>query len=102
MSKNDSKNDIYTTVYTTVPDSPVLPDKFDCRVRRRHLTRGIVSLEDLKTFRKNLPDDAAFADYRDFDALVKDDGSDAFSNLSSSNRALAAAAAPTNGGSTTH
>jgi hypothetical protein len=100
MSKNDSKTDISTIIYTTVPDSPVLPDKFDCRVRRRHLTRGIVSLEDLKNFRKNLPDDSSMADYRDFDALVKDDGSDAFSNLSANGRP--ANVAPAAGGSTTH
>jgi hypothetical protein len=96
MSKVDSKNEIYTTV----ADSPVLPDKFDCRVRRRHLTRGIVSLEDLKTFAKNLPDDSAVAEFRDFDALVKDDGSDAFSNLSQSQKGVATGG--TTGGSTTH
>jgi hypothetical protein len=96
MSKNELKNEIYTTA----PDSPVLPDKFDCRVRRRHLTRGVVTLEDLKGYAKNLPDDSSFAEYRDFETLVKDDGSDAFSNLSNSGRAA------TNGGSvggtTTH
>ncbi len=93
MSKIETKDEIYTVA----PDSPVLPDKFDCRVRRRHLTRGVVSLEDLKVFAKNLPDDAVNAEFRDFEALVKDDGSDAFSNLSNANRGTV-----TPSGTTTH
>lgn len=70
------------SVYFTAPDSPVLPDKFDCRVRRRHLTRGILNLVDLQKHQKSLPDEAAVAEFRDYDTLIdsEDNDSDGVSN----------------------
>lgn len=60
-------------IYFTHPNSPVLPDKFDVRVRLRHLTRGALTFDDVKKHLAALPDDAAFADFRDYDAVVKED-----------------------------
>jgi hypothetical protein len=64
------------TIYFTDPDSPVLPNKFDCRVRRRHLTRGVLTQDELKKFHKTLPDESNVAEFRDYDALLEVDDND--------------------------
>lgn len=80
MKKDAGSNQSnFVNEYPVPHDSPVLPNKFDVRVRRRHLTRGLISLDELKDHAKTLVDEAHFAEYRDFDALINDDGSDILS-----------------------
>jgi hypothetical protein len=61
------KND---KIYYAPEGSPVVPDKFDVRTRLRSLTRGLISHDDVKKYRENLPDDAANADFRPFAEII--------------------------------
>jgi hypothetical protein len=62
--------------YKRPDSSPVLPDAFDCRIRLRSLTRGEITQADLKKYHDALPDDAANADFRDYDQLMSQEGAD--------------------------
>ena len=75
MSQKDS-------VYFAPEGSPVVPGRFDSRIRRRSLTRGIVTRDELKAHLNNLPDDKAVADFRDYEALVKDESVESSSGSS--------------------
>jgi len=66
MAKNDE-------VYYTPAGSPVLPDQFDVRVRLRSLSKGTLSYADLNKHLANLPDESAYADFRSYDAVTKDE-----------------------------
>ncbi len=60
------------SIYFVPADSPVLPSKYDVRVRLRYLTRGEITLQELKKHKESLPDDTNFAEQRDYEALVTD------------------------------
>lgn len=60
------------TIYFVPEDSPVLPSKFDVRVRLRYLTRGELTLVELKKYKDGLSDDSNFAEQRDYEALIND------------------------------
>ncbi len=68
MTKKNDK-----AIYYNPPNSPVVPDQFDVRIRLRSLTRGLISQEDVKKYRENLPDDAANADFRPFAEITGHD-----------------------------
>jgi hypothetical protein len=53
-------------VYFIPEGSPVAPDRFDARIRLRSMTRGMLPTDDLAKHLKNLPDDAAHGDVRDY------------------------------------
>ena len=60
-------------VYFAPEGSPVVPHRFDARVRLRSLTRGILTLDDLKKHADSLADESSHGETRSFDALVKDE-----------------------------
>jgi hypothetical protein len=62
-------------IYYNPENSPVVPDRFDVRIRLRSLTRGLISQEDVKKYRENLPDDALNADFRPFTEVIGHDAS---------------------------
>jgi len=64
-----------TSIYYAPKGSPVVPDRFDVRIRLRSLTRGLISHDDVKTYRAELPDDAANADFRPFAEIIGHDAS---------------------------
>lgn len=69
MAAQKDKNQIYF-----IPEgSPVAPDKYDVRVRNRHITGGVVTFEGLKSYLTSLPDDTEFAEFRSYDVIVNDD-----------------------------
>ena len=69
MAKNDE-------VYYTPAGSPVIPDRFDVRVRLRHLSKGALSFEEVKKHLSSLPDDSAHADYRNYDSVVREEATE--------------------------
>jgi hypothetical protein len=62
-------------IYYAPENSPVVPHPFDVRIRLRSLTRGLISHDDVKKYRENLPDDAANADFRPFAEIIGHDAS---------------------------
>jgi hypothetical protein len=81
-----------SNIYMIPEGSPVAPDKYDVRVRNRHISGGVITFEGLKKHLENLPDDTEHAELRSYDAIVNDD---------SVETADVVAGAP-EGGSTTH
>lgn len=78
-------------VYFTPEGCPVMPNKFDARIRRRSLTRGLLSAAELKKHYDSLPDETSHCEFRDYDALIRDDGTEG-----------AALSGPAGSGTTTH
>ncbi len=61
-------------IYYNPAGSPVVPDRFDVRIRLRSLTRGLITHDDVKSYRENLPDEANNADFRPFAEIIGIDG----------------------------
>lgn len=80
-------------IYIIPEGSPVAPDKYDVRVRNRHISGGVITAESLKKHLENLPDESDQADFRSYDTIVNDETVETTET--------AAAGAP-EGGSTTH
>ena len=62
-----------SNIYIIPEGSPVAPDKFDVRVRNRHLSSGTLSFDELKKYLSSLPDDSERAELRNYDTIVNDD-----------------------------
>jgi hypothetical protein len=70
MSKKSDK-----PIYYSPANSPVVPDRFDVRIRLRSLTRGLLTHDDVNKYRTNLPDDANNAEFRPFAEIIGQDNS---------------------------